>query len=66
MKLRYVQNPTNVRFDEETKAQLLDLAKSYGVTASELIRVAVISKIPEWKMEGVIRLPKFIATGRSK
>jgi hypothetical protein len=61
MKLRHVPNPTNVRFDDETKSQLVSIAKTYGITASELVRVAVISKIPEWKAEGVIRMPRLDA-----
>jgi len=58
MKAKRVSNPTNIRFDDTTKTQLQRVAAEYGTTASELVRVAVIQKLPEWRRDGVIRLPR--------
>jgi hypothetical protein len=54
MKPIRVSQPKNIRFDEATKIALLELADSFGVTCSDLIREAVKQKLPEWRSKGVI------------
>lgn len=58
MKAKRVSNPTNVRFDDETKNLLVEVASKYGVSASDIIRFAVRDKLPQWLNSNVVLTPR--------
>lgn len=58
MKMKRVPNPTNIRFDDNTKSLLEQLAEEFCVTPSDLIRAAVREKLSVWQRDGVILMPK--------
>ena len=58
MKMNRVSNPTNVRFDDETLLEIESLARALCVNKSDLIRFAVVQKLPEWRAGGVYLKPR--------
>ena len=45
--------PRNVRLDEATIDRLKGVAKSHGISASDLVRNAIMEKLPVWETRGV-------------
>jgi len=55
MKRQRVSTPSNIRFEGKTIDRLEQQAVRFGLTKSELVRQAVIDKLPEWeKSNGII------------
>jgi predicted DNA-binding protein len=55
MKDKRLQTPSNIRFSEPVKKELHRLSRRFGVTASDLVRNAVIEKIRDYhKQDAVI------------
>jgi hypothetical protein len=54
MKKARNSNPTNTRFEESTLDELRAVAALVNVTVSDLVRLAVSQKLPEWKESGIV------------
>lgn len=53
MNQKPVKQPRNVRLDEKTILRLKTVAESHGISASDLVRNALIEKLPIWESRGV-------------
>ena len=47
------KQPRNVRLDERTILRLKTIANSHGISASDLVRNALLEKLPIWESRGV-------------
>jgi len=56
MKRNTASTPASIRFDQATDTRLSDLANRFGLSRSEVVRFAVLQKLPEWEKKGVIIL----------
>lgn len=52
MKSKRLQKPTNIRFPEHVNQRLKLVADQFGVTASDLVRNAVMEKVADWEKTG--------------
>jgi len=53
-----LQDPIPVRFTSRTKRRLNALAKRFGLNASQIVRQAVESRLPDWEAGNLVITPK--------
>lgn len=51
--MKDAKKPRNVRLDTRTIKRLKSVAESHGISTSDLVRNALMEKLPVWETRGV-------------